>query len=114
MRRIYAIVAAVLVLVLVLVVAGLLWCREARAQDLATRRKVAAERAAVSVRAVDKPAKKEEGVQPSLKQEVLSIELQTPDIMTYLLEHRGKIALYAGLNGTLRVELGLFGYLGFT
>jgi hypothetical protein len=77
--------------VLVLVVTGLLWCLEAWAQDLGTRRKLADERAAVSVRAVDKPAKKEEGGQPAVKNEALSIEIQTPDIMTYLLENKGKI-----------------------
>ena len=74
---------------------------------------MADERAAVSVRAVDKPAKKEEGGQPAVKNEALSIEIQTPDIMTYLLENKGKIALYSGLHGNIRVELGLFGYLGF-
>ena len=64
-------------LVLVLVVTGLLWHREAWTQDVAARRKLADERAAVSVRAVDKSAKKEEGVQPSLKQEAISLEIQT-------------------------------------
>lgn len=51
--------------------------------------------------------------QPAVKNEALSIEIQTPDIMTYLLENKGKIALYSGLHGNIRVELGLFGYLGF-
>ena len=32
--------------------------------------------------------------------------------MTYLLENRGKISLFSGMNGKVHVALGLFGYLG--
>jgi hypothetical protein len=97
---------------LVLVVTGLLFSLEALAQDLSTKGKLAKERDSVSVRALDKPAKKDDGVGPSLKNDGLSIQIQTPDIMTYLLENKGKISLFSGMNGKVHVELGLFGYLG--
>ena len=60
----------------------------------------------------DKPVPKDDGVRSSLKNETISIEIQTQDIMTYLLENRGKITLFSGMNGKMHVELGLFGYLG--
>jgi len=97
---------------LVLVVTGLLFSLEALAQDLSTKGKIAKERDSVSVRALDKPAKKDDGVGPSLKNDGISIQLQTPDIMTYLLENKGKISLFSGMNGKVHVALGLFGYLG--
>src|SRR5262249_33955001 len=98
--------------VLVLGVLGGLGSREAWPQDRAARSKLAAERAAVSVRAPDKPAPKEEGGRPSLNNDGLAIELQTQDIMTYLLENKGKVPLFSGMHGKMHVELGLFGYLG--
>jgi hypothetical protein len=97
---------------LVLVVTGLLWSLEAWAQDLSTKGKIAKERDSVTVRGLEKPAKKDDGAGPSLKNDGLSIQIQTPDIMTYLLENKGKISLLSGMNGKVHVELGLFGYLG--
>jgi len=41
-----------------------------------------------------------------------TIQIHTEDIMTYLLENRGKISLFSGMNGKVHVALGLFGYLG--
>jgi hypothetical protein len=99
--------------VLVLVVTGLLCSLEALAQDLPTKGNFAKERDSVSVRALEKPAKKDDGVGSSLKNNGISIQIQTPDIMTYLLENKGKIPLFSGMNGRVQVELGLFGYLGF-
>jgi len=98
--------------VLVLVVTGVFLRLEVGAQDLAAKRKFTAERDAVSVRAPEKPAPKDEGVRPALQNEAIAIEIQTPDIMTYLLENKGKISLFSGMHGKIRVELGLFGYLG--
>ena len=99
--------------VLVLVVTGLLFSLEALAQDLPAKGKFAKERDSVSVRALEKPARKDDGVGSSLKNDGISIHIQTPDIMTYLLENQGKISLFSGMNGKVQVELGLFGYLGF-
>ena len=98
--------------VLVLVVTGLLFSLKAVAQDLPAKDKFAKERDAVSVRALEKPAKKDAGAGPSLKNDRISIQIQTPDIMTYLLENQGKISLFSGMHGKVHVELGLFGYLG--
>jgi hypothetical protein len=98
--------------VLVLVVTGLLFSLKALAQDLPAKGKFAKERNAVSVRALEKPAKKDDGIGPSLKNEGISIQIQTPDIMTSLRENRGKISLFSGMHGKVQVELGLFGYIG--
>ena len=98
--------------VLVLVVTGVLFRLEAWAQDRAARAKFAEERAAVSVRALDKPAPKDAGVQPAPNNNAISVEIQTPDIMTYLLENKGKVPVFSGMHGKMHVELGLFGYLG--
>jgi hypothetical protein len=100
------------VALLVLVVTGLLFSPEALAQDLSTTGKLAKERDSVTVRALEKPAKKDDSGGPSLKNDGLSIQIQTPDIMTYLLENKGKIPLLSGMNGKLQLELGLFGYIG--
>jgi hypothetical protein len=98
--------------VLVLVVTGLLFSLEALAQDLSAKGKIAKERDSVSVRALDKPAKKADGVGPSLKNDGISIQIHTEDLMTYLLENRGKIPLLSGMDGKVQLELGLFGYIG--
>jgi hypothetical protein len=98
---------------LVLVVTGLLCSLEALAQDLSSKGKLATERDSVTMRALEKPAKKDDGAGSPLKNEGLSIQIQTPDITTYLLENRGKISLFSGMNGKVQVELGLFGYIGF-
>ena len=100
------------VALLVLVVTGLLFSLEVLAQDLSAKGKLAKERDSVSVRGLEKPAKKDDGAGPSLKNDGISIQIQTPDIMTYLLENKGKIPLFSGMNGKVQVELGLFGYLG--
>jgi len=98
--------------VLMVVVTSVLFCLKAWAQDLTTRGKFLAERDAVSVKAPDKPSPKDDGSRQALKSEGIAIEIQTQDIMTYLLENKGKISLFSGMNGKMRVELGLFGYLG--
>lgn len=37
---------------------------------------------------------------------------QQPDIMQYLIERRGKIPIYSGLDGKVQLEVGIAGYLG--
>jgi hypothetical protein len=98
--------------VLVLVVTGLVCSLEALAQDLPATGKFAKERDGVSVRALGKPAKKADGVGLSLKNDGISIQIQTPDIMTYLLENRGKISLFSGMNG--KVSKSNWGCLGIS
>jgi len=98
--------------VLVLVVLGVLWSQEAWPQARAARGLVAAERAAVSVRAPDTPAPKEEGSRPALIHNGLAIALHTQDLMTSLRANKGKIPVVSGLHGALHIEVGLLGYLG--
>ena len=97
--------------VLALVVIEMLWCVAAVAQERPAKGKMSKEQELASVRALEKPAKKENRAEPPLQHGV-SIQIQTEDIMKYLLENRGKVTLYSGMHGKFQVELGLFGYLG--
>jgi hypothetical protein len=97
--------------VLVLVVMEMLWCVAAVAQERPAKGKMSKEQEVTSVRALEKPANKENRAESPLQHGV-SIQVQTEDIMKYLLENRGKVTLYSGMHGKFRVESGLFGYLG--
>ena len=98
--------------VLVLVVMEMLWCVAAVAQERPAKGKMSKEQELTSVRALEKPTKKENRAEPPLQRNGVSIQIQTEDIMKYLLENRGKVTLYSSMHGKFQVELGLFGYLG--
>ena len=97
---------------IVLVMTGMLFCIDVFAQESPAKGRISKEREAASVRSLEKQPKKEDRAEPSVKSDGLSIEIQTQDVMQYLLENRGKISLFSGMNGKVQLELGLFGYLG--
>ena len=98
--------------VLVLVATGMLWCGAAFAQERLAKGNMSKERELASVRALEKPPQKDARVEVLLKNDRVSIEIQTADVLQSLLENRGRIPLFSGMNGKVQLELGLFGYLG--